>query len=108
MAQATPTAAKEVRGIIVYNIRAILRDVLLLQSSGLSPLRIYSFCAHIEMSPPPPPPLEGPLSPEARCAHLAGMLETASSALFDDRRQMVNTLVSCVALWCCCCVSWTG
>lgn len=36
----------------------------------------------------------GKLSAEARCTHLAGVLESASSALFDDRRQVVNTLVS--------------
>ena len=39
-------------------------------------------------------PQGGVLSPEARCAHLAGVLETASAALFDERRQVVNTLVS--------------
>lgn len=45
----------------------------------------------------PPPTLEwrqvGELSAEARCTHLAGVLETVSSALFDERRQVVNTLV---------------
>lgn len=38
-------------------------------------------------------PTGGAIRTEARCTHLAGILETATSALFDERRQVVNTLV---------------
>lgn len=41
---------------------------------------------------------DGTISAEARCTHLAGVLETASAALFDERRQVVNTLVSIAAV----------
>lgn len=66
--------------------------------------------ASVNLDPAPParppdlswnqPTKGAPLCPEARCLHLAGVLETASAALFDERRQVVNTLVSCIVLSC--------